>query len=80
MLAAVLQCLGPALHAGRCSAARLLVYHTHAHTTHTTNTPAGKSTLSKQLLNWAVRSGWEPTFVDLDVGECLLPVRHLLMF
>jgi sigma54-dependent transcription regulator len=34
-------------------------------------TDSGKSTLSRMLLNWAVRSGWEPTFVDLDVGECL---------
>ncbi|GFH19630.1 protein CLP1 homolog, partial [Haematococcus lacustris] len=28
----------------------------------------GKSTVCRLLLNWGVRSGWEPTFVDLDVG------------
>lgn len=30
---------------------------------------SGKSTLSKILLNYAVRCGWYPTFVDLDIGE-----------
>ena len=32
-------------------------------------TDAGKSSLSKILLNYAVRCGWTPTFVDLDLGE-----------
>jgi len=32
-------------------------------------TDAGKSTLSRILINYAVRSGWEPTFVDLDIGQ-----------
>ncbi len=32
-------------------------------------TDAGKSTLCRLLINYAVRSGFEPTFVDLDVGE-----------
>ncbi len=29
---------------------------------------AGKSTLGKILLNYAVRAGWAPTAVDLDIG------------
>ncbi|PNG99534.1 Protein CLP1, partial [Tetrabaena socialis] len=29
-------------------------------------TDSGKSTLCRLLCNWAVRSGWQPTFVDLD--------------
>lgn len=32
-------------------------------------TNAGKSTLCKLLLNYAVRGGWHPTFLDLDVGQ-----------
>mmetsp|Transcript_40225 Transcript_40225/g.89282 ORF Transcript_40225/g.89282 Transcript_40225/m.89282 type:complete len:430 (+) Transcript_40225:36-1325(+) len=32
-------------------------------------TDSGKSTLCRMLCNWAVRSGWEPTFVDLDIGQ-----------
>lgn len=40
-------------------------------------TDSGKSTLTKTLLNWAVRSAWEPTFVDLDIGGCR-PARRLL--
>ncbi len=32
-------------------------------------TDSGKSTLCRLLCNWAVRDGYEPTFVDLDVGE-----------
>jgi hypothetical protein len=32
-------------------------------------TDSGKSTLSRMLCNWAVRSGWEPTMVDLDIGQ-----------
>ncbi len=31
-------------------------------------TDSGKSTLCRLLCNWGVRSGWQPTFVDLDVG------------
>jgi polyribonucleotide 5'-hydroxyl-kinase len=31
-------------------------------------TDAGKSTVCRLLVNWAVRSGFEPTLVDLDVG------------
>lgn len=32
-------------------------------------TDSGKSSLTRMLLNWGVRSGWEPTFVDLDIGQ-----------
>ena len=32
-------------------------------------TDVGKSSLCRMLLNWAVRSGWGPTMVDLDIGE-----------
>ena len=32
-------------------------------------TDSGKSTLSRMLLNWGARGGFEPTYVDLDVGE-----------
>lgn len=32
-------------------------------------TDSGKSTLCKMLLNWAVRMGSQPTYVDIDVGE-----------
>jgi hypothetical protein len=32
-------------------------------------TDAGKSTVCRLLVNWAVRSGHEPTLVDLDVGK-----------
>lgn len=32
-------------------------------------TDSGKSSLSKILLNYAVRCGWAPTAVDLDIGE-----------
>lgn len=32
-------------------------------------TDSGKSTLCRMLCSWAVRSGWQPTFVDLDVGR-----------
>ena len=32
-------------------------------------TDAGKSTISRVLLNYAHRAGWEPTAVDLDVGQ-----------
>lgn len=30
---------------------------------------AGKSSLGKILLNYAVRAGWAPTAVDLDIGK-----------
>ena len=33
-------------------------------------TDAGKSTLSRMLLNWAVRGQHRPTYVDLDIGGC----------
>lgn len=32
-------------------------------------TDAGKSTLSKILINYAVRCGWAPTLIDLDIGQ-----------
>lgn len=32
-------------------------------------TDAGKSSLSKILLGYAVRMGYQPTFVDLDIGQ-----------
>ncbi len=32
-------------------------------------TDVGKSTMCKQLLNYAVRMGRKPCFVDLDVGQ-----------
>jgi hypothetical protein len=32
-------------------------------------TDVGKSTLSKILCNYAVRKGWNPLFVDLDLGQ-----------
>ncbi len=32
-------------------------------------TDSGKSTITKMLCNWAVRHGWQPTMVDLDIGE-----------
>jgi len=40
-------------------------------------TDSGKSTLTKTLLNWAVRSAWEPTFVDLDIGGCRVAMGQL---
>lgn len=32
-------------------------------------TDSGKTTLSKILLNYAVRKGHQPTYVDLDIGQ-----------
>ncbi len=32
-------------------------------------TDVGKSSLCRILLNYAVRTGWAPTAVDLDIGE-----------
>jgi polyribonucleotide 5'-hydroxyl-kinase len=32
-------------------------------------TDSGKSSLCKLLLNWSVRKDFQPTFIDLDVGE-----------
>jgi polyribonucleotide 5'-hydroxyl-kinase len=32
-------------------------------------TDVGKSTLCRMLLNWGVRAGYQPTYVDLDVGQ-----------
>lgn len=37
-------------------------------------TDAGKSSLCKILLNYAVRAGWAPTFADLDVGQGAITV------
>lgn len=37
-------------------------------------TDVGKSTLSRFLLNYAVKSGREPIFVDLDVGQSSLSI------
>ena len=31
-------------------------------------TDVGKSSLCRILLNYAVRTGWAPTAVDLDIG------------
>ncbi len=31
-------------------------------------TDSGKSSLARILLNYAVRAGWAPTAVDLDIG------------
>ncbi|KAG5012052.1 hypothetical protein JHK82_024223 [Glycine max] len=32
-------------------------------------TDSRKSTLSRMLLSWAVKQGWKPIFVDLDIGQ-----------
>ena len=32
-------------------------------------TDVGKSSVSKILCNYAVRKGWHPLFVDLDLGQ-----------
>ena len=32
-------------------------------------TDRGKSTVSKILVNYAVRMGWSPVYVDLDMGQ-----------
>ena len=34
-------------------------------------TDSGKSSLCKVLLNYGVRNGWAPTFVDLDIGAAV---------
>ena len=41
-------------------------------------TDSGKSTLCRILLNYAVRHGWEPTMVDLDIGEIVLLVSGVM--
>lgn len=44
-------------------------------------TDSGKSTICKMLLNWAVRSGHQATYIDLDIGGLsilLLSVDHIL--
>ncbi|KAG1674622.1 hypothetical protein FOA52_001871 [Chlamydomonas sp. UWO 241] len=41
-------------------------------------TDSGKSTLSKMLCNWAARSNWEPTMVDLDIGQGSITVPGCL--
>ena len=35
-------------------------------------TDSGKSSLCKLILNYAVRTSWEPLFVDLDVGQTMI--------
>jgi len=42
-------------------------------------TDSGKSTICKMLCNWAVRSGWEPTMVDLDIGTLRFLEQRLLL-
>lgn len=37
-------------------------------------TDAGKSTLCRILLGYAVRAGWSPTFFDIDVGQNSLTI------
>lgn len=45
-------------------------------------TDTGKSSLCTMLLNWAVRSDYQPTYVDLDIGKdtprtgCCLQPHH----
>ncbi|PNW85613.1 hypothetical protein CHLRE_03g194800v5 [Chlamydomonas reinhardtii] len=41
-------------------------------------TDSGKSTLCRLLCNWAVRDGYAPTFVDLDVGQGTITVPGCL--
>ncbi|CAE5964599.1 unnamed protein product [Arabidopsis arenosa] len=35
---------------------------------------SGKSTSAKVLLNWAVKDGWKPTFVDLNIGQSSITI------
>lgn len=44
-------------------------------------TDTGKSSLCKMLLNWAVRSDHQPTYVDLDIGKpsCCQAVPQLVL-
>ncbi len=42
-------------------------------------TDVGKSTLCRLLLNYAVRSNWKPTMIDLDIGEPVHPLLPLLL-
>ncbi|XP_035216221.1 protein CLP1 homolog [Stegodyphus dumicola] len=37
-------------------------------------TDVGKSTLCRYLLNSAARSGWQPLFIDLDVGQSSISI------
>lgn len=39
-------------------------------------TDIGKSTLCRMLLNYAVRLGRRPIFVDLDVGQVCFRLVH----
>jgi polyribonucleotide 5'-hydroxyl-kinase len=41
-------------------------------------TDAGKSSLCKLLLNYAVRAGWAPAFADLDIGQGAVTVPGCL--
>ena len=38
----------------------------------------GKSTVSQMLLNWAVRRGRKPLYVDLDVGQGAIALPGVL--
>jgi len=37
-------------------------------------TDSGKTTLCRILTNYAVRSGWQPSYVDLDVGQSSISI------
>ena len=39
-------------------------------------TDVGKSTLCRILLNYAVRSNWTPTMIDLDIGKPIKPLHR----
>ncbi len=50
-------------------------------------TDTGKSTIARILCNYAVRAGWQPVYVDVDVGQSSIsipgvigatPVEHLI--
>eukprot|EP00878_Enallax_costatus_P020432 GHUV01021603.1.p1 GENE.GHUV01021603.1~~GHUV01021603.1.p1 ORF type:complete len:399 (+),score=77.73 GHUV01021603.1:540-1736(+) len=41
-------------------------------------TDSGKSTICKMLLNWGVRGGYQPTYVDLDIGQGSITVPGCL--
>lgn len=46
-------------------------------------TDVGKSTLCRILLNYAVRSGWSPVMIDLDIGKaaaCLFGIQDACPF
>lgn len=43
-------------------------------------TDVGKSTVCRILCNYAVRVGRTPTFVDLDVGQVMLPCMYTVLY